>query len=394
MATSSGLPSPVGGTLVQRTDATPDLQALASLPRLTVSKETLIDAEQIATGVFSPATGFMTWEEVNEVLDHYTLGGTDRPWALPIVLQISEEEAKGLEVGASITLAESESVRPKALLEIRDLYRPDLGALCKRWFETDSTEHPGVAAVMAGGPVFIGGPITLFPTQAVASPFQSLILTPAQVREEFTRQGWSTVTAFHTRNVPHRGHEHIHRTIMDRHDMDGLFIHPVIGRKKPKDYQTDIIIKAYRTLIDIHYPKGRVFFSAFNTFSRYAGPREAIFTALCRRNFGCSHFVIGRDHTGVGDFYPSDAAHRLLDRLGSIGIDPIIFSEVAYNHVEECYEELSPEECLQPEIIRLSATKARNLIVKGEHPPEYLMRRDLVNAILAAQERGHLIFVP
>lgn len=369
----SQLAEPNGGRLVHREATAEDLAELPSLDVLRVPATTLMDCEQIAFGTYSPLTGFMDSETLKSVLktNHLPDGA---PWSLPIVLQLDADAAATVSTGQRVALAAAEG-QPTALLDITEIYKPDMNSLCEEFFGTASDGHPGVARVLSGGPVLVGGDVTLI--RPPASPYLHYQLSPAHTRFIFTKLGWTQVVAFHGRNPPHRGHEAIQRMALDRTGADGLYINPVIGPKKPGDFLPDPIMESYQAMLDFGcYPQGRVVLGSFSTYSRYAGPREAVFTALCRKNMGCSHFIIGRDHTGVGDYYSVDANRELFDTMGDIGIEPVFFDPVGYNPVSGEYESAGGAA-----LKSISGTEVRDTLKSGRELPEWFMR-DIVQEVL------------
>ncbi|MEZ4736133.1 MAG: pyruvate kinase [Caldilineaceae bacterium] len=319
---------PHGGRLVHREAGPADLAEVAHLPRLAITERELMDCEQFAYGTYSPLTGFMTQETLEAVLDSYRLPSGE-VWTLPILLQLNNEASVTFAAGDRVALTDEQGT-VHALLDVAEIYRYDLESLAARMYGTTSRNHPGVARLLEQSNCFVSGSVTL--VQPLASPYRHYLLTPAQTRFIFTRLGWSQVVAFHSRNPAHRGHESIQIEALERTGADGIYINPVLGPKKPGDFLPEPILLSYQTLLEFGcYPKGKVVLGSFFTYSRYAGPREAIFTALCRKNMGCSHFIIGRDHTGVGNFYPRHANRELFEALGDIGVKPVFFETVGYN---------------------------------------------------------------
>jgi ATP sulfurylase len=370
---------PHGGRLVHR-EATPaDLSDLERLPRLAISEKELMDCEQFAYGTYSPLTGFMTRETLESVLDTYRLQGGE-VWTLPILLQISSEEAEKLICGGRVALTDDQGT-VHALLDISDIYAYDLENLAARMYGTTSRSHPGVARLMERENCFLGGAVTL--VQPLASSIHHYLLTPAQTRFIFTRLGWSQVVGFHSRNPAHRGHEFIQLHALEQTGADGIYINPVIGPKKQGDFLAEPIMLSYQTLLEFGcYPKGKVVLGSFFTYSRYAGPREAVFTALCRKNMGCSHFIIGRDHTGVGDFYSRNANRELFDSLGDIGVKPVFFDAVGYNSKTDKYE-IEQGQSLS----MISGGQVRDTLRAQKHLPDWFMR-DLVQEVLFEEMRS------
>lgn len=384
---SRALVEPHGGKLVAR--FSPELLGAAlELPRLAATEEALMDAEQIALGAMSPLSGFMGSEELASVLSSLRLPG-GAVWPIPVILDASEEDASRLPDRGDVLLTDGAG-EPRAILRIAEKYRFDRGRLVRDLYGTQDDRHPGVRFARGLKPVFLGGDVTLLARRT--APFKAYELTPWQTRRLFAERGWRRVVGFHTRNVIHRGHEHIQLAALERTGADGLFIHPVIGKKKPGDFTTAAIVRAYELMKERFYPKGKVIFGTFATFSRYAGPREALFTALCRKNFGCSHFIVGRDHTGAGNFYEPDASHRIFDRFPDLGIEPVRFGKVSYSpsrgrHFEE------GEGADHVEASHVSGTEARAMLERGEAPPEWFMRPEISLLLLEAMKRGEKVFV-
>ncbi|MCH2113949.1 MAG: pyruvate kinase [Pirellulales bacterium] len=360
-------------------------EMLAKLPAIEVDLETAMDVEQLAHGVYSPLDGFMTQPELEGVLDENRLPGGD-VWTMPILLQGKSQEFSAYQPGQSIRLVDQRTGESTAILHLEDKYEVDLKSVASRWFGTSDKSHPGVARFMSRGTTILGGPVEyLGPVSVARSPYQ---LTPSQTRMLFDIKGWSKIVAFHTRNVPHRGHEHVIANACERSNADGVLIHPVIGPKKVGDFLPDMILGAYERLIEAAFPNALL--AAFSTYSRYCGPREAVFTALCRKNFGCTHFVIGRDHTGVGDFYAPNQNRELLESLGDIGITPVFFDTVYFSDsLGETVESSSSE----GDFKAISGTKVRELLDAHQPVPEWCMRAEISNWLVEQSESGQPVFV-
>lgn len=378
-----------GGTLVNRVAATPfDPEALGGLPRLRLDATKCTEIAQIGIGTYSPLEGFMGRADLEAVLrDMRLANGT--PWPLPIVLDTSAEQAAGFREGCDVVL-EDERGNALALLHLEDKYGFDREAFASRVFGTLVDEHPGVRMTRAMGPILLAGKITLL--RRPESDIREYQLSPRQVRHVFQERGWSTVMGFHTRNVIHRGHEFIQLEALERENCDGLFVHPVIGLRKPGDFHPRFVIKSYETMIEHFYPSNRVVLAAFSTYSRYAGPREALFTALCRKNYGCSHFIVGRDHTGVGRFYPPDAAQRIFAEFPDLGITAVPCDEVTFSRRQSTYV-YKPAVAEAGEHLSISGTEVRDLFRQGQMPPEWFMRPEISQLILQALQHGEEVFV-
>lgn len=373
------LVEPHGGRLVHREAQAADLADLDAHPTLAVPETVLMDCHQIAMGTYSPLAGFMTRAELEGVLnDHRVPDGS--VWTLPVVLQFGKEEAKHLPSAGRVVLTDV-SGQPQAFLDVTEVYTVDLEQVAGPWFGTASSDHPGVRRLMSGGDHFVAGGVTFI--QRPTTSYAHFELTPVQTRFLFTHKGWSRVVGFHTRNIAHRVHEHIQLSALVSTHADGLYISPVLGPRKTGDFLPGPIMQSYQVLVESGvYPKGKVALGSFATYPRYCGPREAVFTALCRKNMGCSHFIIGRDHAGVGDFYGPESNRALFDRLGDIGVTPVFFEAIGYNPRSGDYEELDRKETLEP----ISGTLMREALRVNRPLPEWFMRpvvRDMLRAELA-----------
>ena len=273
------------------------------------------------------------------------------------------------------------------MLDVSEIYSFDMTAVVRQWFGTDDRNHPGVRHVMDRGNRALAGRVSALPNRAL--PHAQYTLAPSQTRFIFSQKGWSRVVGFHTRNPAHRVHEHIQMAALERSSADGLFISPVIGPKKPGDFLPGPIIESYQALLDFGiYPPGRVVLGSFASYSRYAGPREAVFTALCRKNMGCSHFIIGRDHTGVGDYYAPDANIKLFEKLDGLEIEPLFFDAIGYDAENDDFRPLTSGKTVAP----ISGTEVRERLRKGEALPGWFMR-DVVQDVLArAIAQGEPVF--
>ncbi len=375
---------PHGGQLVNRHATPDDLLDLHGLPTLSVSDRALMDCEQLACGTYSPLTGFMDQATLDSVLtsNHLPSGPV---WTLPVLLQASSDALRTFGMGDRVALTD-ERGDVHALIDVVDIYRRDLDHLAQQMFGTTDRRHPGVMNMLDGSDYFVGGDVTL--VKPLVSPHRHYLLTPTQTRFIFTQLGWSLVVGFHGRNPAHRGHEAIQQMALERTGADGLYINPVLGPKKKGDFLPEPILLSYQTLLEFGcYPKGKVVLGSFFTYPRYAGPREAVFTALCRKNMGCSHFIVGRDHTGVGNYYPKNGIHQLLDQIGDLGIQPIFFETVGFNPASGHYEfdEGQP-------LKMISGTEVRASLRAKKRLPDWFMR-DLVQEVLMAEmESGNSLF--
>lgn len=361
------------------------------LKNIEVDFETLMDIEQIGIGAFSPLQGFMNSENFNSVVNNMRLSnGT--VWTIPILLDIDETTHSKIKEGEKISLKYCGETY--ALLEIEEIYSINKEDNAKKIFGTLDLAHPGVKKFLNMKDYLVGGKITLLKRRE--SKHKVHELTPEQTRKIFAERGWSKVLGFHTRNVPHRSHEYIQIEGLRRGFCDGLFIHPVIGKKKVGDFEAEVIIDTYEKMINDIYPRSKVVLGTFATHSRYCGPREAVFTALVRKNFGCSHFIVGRDHTGVANFYGPNDSHMIFDNFSKeeLGIVPIKFDRVFYSSLdnEHIHE---PESIEHPEEnkLHISGTQARKILEQGKFPPEWFMRPEISKIIVDKIKRGDDVFV-
>lgn len=382
---------PHGGVLVDRMIKSTELANINDYKKLDVDLSVLMDTEQIAIGTFSPITGFMNKEEIDSILFNYRLLN-NIVWPLPIFLQVDEENFNELEIGECVSLTTKKTQETYATLEINDLFKYDLNVLSNKMFGSNDLHHPGVRRLISKGKFFVGGNIHLI--NRIPSDFKYYEFTPGETRTIFEYKGWNRVVGFHTRNVPHRVHEHIQLEALDKFNCDGVFIHPIVGQKKKGDFRHELILKAYDTVINQFYPKGKFLLGAFQSYSRYAGPREAVFTALCRKNYGCSHFIIGRDHTGVGNYYSLYDSHKLLDEIGDIGIKPVIFDTIKYSASQRRYiNEHDVNYDNNEKHLSISGSEARRMFNEGKQPPDWFMRKEVSKMILDNIKSGNEIFV-
>lgn len=385
------LVQPHGNVLVNRVAKS----SIGAEPRhsLSISEEQLMDVEQIAIGAFSPLEGFLKKNDFYSVLDRMRLAN-GLVWTMPIVLQVSHDEAKSLRVGEEVGLRHGKGNDLYAVLHLEEIYPIDKKLTALKIFGTNDESHPGVQSWMRGGEYLLGGKITLFKRRN--SPYSVYELTPSQTRRIFTERGWSKVLAFHTRNVIHRSHEFIQLEGLKRSLCDGLFIHPVIGKKKQGDFEADSIVESYELMIEKFYPKNKVVLCSWPSYSRYGGPREAIFTALVRKNYGCSHFIVGRDHTGVGTFYAPKASHDIFDKFNEeeLGIVPIKFDNVFYSSIkkEHVHEGENPQHSAKGKL-HISGTQAREMLKKGKSLPEWFMRSEISAMLKEKLKKGKTVFV-
>jgi sulfate adenylyltransferase len=368
---------PHGGRLIRRIAAEKTRERILSeaeeFPKVQIREGVAIDLENIAHGVYSPLTGFLRSDEFQSVLDTMRLP-SDLPWSIPIVLDISEKD-KTFEEGDAILLYYKNT--PIARMHVDEIYTYDKKEFAQKVFKTIDSAHPGVAKVYAMGEYLVGGEIELL--NELPNPYERYTLRPVETRVLFKERGWETIVAFQTRNVPHLGHEYLQKSALAF--VDGLFVNPVIGKKKKGDYKDDVILKAYETLFKHYYPRDAAVMAIVRYEMRYAGPREAIHHAIMRKNFGCTHFIVGRDHAGVGNYYGPYEAQEIFQAFPDLGITPMFFKEFFY--CKRCKAIVNERICPHPMEDReyFSGTKIRKMIMEGKVPPEYFMRKEVYETI-------------
>ncbi len=392
---SGNLIEPHGGVLINRYQAMEfSGQELERFKKLYIDEEILMDAELIAFGVYSPLEGFMNEKELDSVLDKMRLP-SGLPWTMPIILTANKKELRGIKNKEVIALVRKQDDQIYATLTVSEIKLLDKSLVCKKWFGTDDKNHPGVARIFAGGEYQIAGQINLLKRRP--SPFKEYELKPVQTRKIFSEKGWAKVVGFHTRNPIHRSHEFIQLHALKNIPADGLFIHPVVGKKKKGDFEAEVIIKVYELMMKKFYPKNKVVFAVYATYSRYAGPREAVFTAICRKNYGCSHFIVGRDHTGVGNYYEPMASQEIFSKFPDLGIVPIFFGKVYYSKGSQTHVIEGTMEDKEEDRASISGTEVREIFMSGKKPPEWLMRPQIAEEILKLnkefKKEGKSIFV-
>ncbi|GAB4215000.1 MAG: sulfate adenylyltransferase [Synechococcales cyanobacterium] len=384
---ASHLIAPHGGTLINRI-ATPEQQAeilsrLATLTRVAVPERVQSDVVMIAIGGFSPLTGFMGQADYLGVVKEMHLSN-GLAWAVPVTLPVSTELAARLSEGQEIAL-ETESGTVFAVMTLREKFTYDKALEAQHVYRTTDEKHPGVAVVYSQGDVYLAGDITLL--QRDPHPlFPSYQLDPQASRQLFEEKGWKTVVGFQTRNPIHRAHEYITKSALEI--VDALFLHPLVGATKSDDIAADVRMRCYEVLMEKYYPKDRVVLAINPSAMRYAGPREAIFHALIRKNYGCTHFIVGRDHAGVGDYYGTYDAQYIFDEFqpGELGIMPLKFEHAFYCTVTQSMATAKTSPSRPDQRIHLSGTKVRELLRKGEVPPPEFSRPEVARLLAEAMK--------
>jgi len=369
--------APHGGYLVDRRGPRPD--NVDSLEQVALTSRELSDLDMLASGALSPLEGFMGRDDYERVLEEMRLA-KGIPWALPVCLAVDHQPQ-----GDEVTLTD-EAGKPFAVLEVDETYEYDKEREARNAFRTTDEAHPGVARLYAQKPLYLAGKVTVF--ERAQPAFPQLALDPAETRAAFAERGWKRVVGFQTRNPIHRAHEYLTKGALET--VDGLLIHPLVGDTKSDDVPAATRVECYRVLLENYYPQGRVVLSAFPAAMRYAGPREAIWHAICRKNYGCSHFIVGRDHAGVGDYYGTYDAQLIFDEFEphELDIEPMFFEHAFWCKV--CGQMATPKTCPHggDDHVFLSGTKVRELLANGELPPVEFSRPEVAEVLIEAYRRA------
>lgn len=356
-----------------------------SLPVVRMSSREASDLVMLATGAFSPLTGFMGREDYLGVVERMRLeDGT--LWPIPVTLTVTEERASGIGAGQEVALLDGESGELMGLMEVRDVFRYDRAREAREVFRTTDSRHPGVERLLAQGGVCLGGPVTALSEGRYPREFPEFA-RPAETRRAFEELGWRIVAAFQTRNPMHRSHEYLVKVALEV--SDGVLIHPVVGALKAGDIPADVRMRCYKALIERYFPAGRVLLRVYPMEMRYGGPREAVLHAIVRQNYGCSHLIVGRDHAGVGDFYGPFDAQQIFDELpeGSLRIRPLKMDVTFW--CRSCGAMASPRSCPHgpADHLSISGTELRRMLSGGRKPPEEFSRPEVLD-ILVDYYRG------
>ena len=379
--------APHGVELINRI-ATPEqkqefLDKADFLPVVQLDERAVSDLEMIAIGAFSPLTGFMEQADYDRVVTDMRLAN-GLPWSIPITLCVEEAIAESLTEGGLVRL-DDPTGKFIGVLQLTQKYHYDKTREAINVYGTDDAKHPGVEVLYNQGSVNLAGPIWLL--QRDSHPqFPNYQIDPAQSRQMFKEKGWKTIVGFQTRNPIHRAHEYIQKTAMET--VDGLFLHPLVGATKDDDIPADVRMRCYEIILEHYYPTDRVILAINPAAMRYAGPREAIFHAIVRKNYGCTHFIVGRDHAGVGDYYRTYDAQHIFDQFESaeLGIVPMKFEHAFYCTRTESMATTKTSPSSPSERVHLSGTKVREMLRRGELPPPEFSRPEVAAELAKAMK--------
>ncbi len=379
---------PHGGKLVNKIISEKDKKILKekmfTFKSIKLNKRQISDLEMIATGAFSPLEGFMDKEDYENVLHNMRLAN-GLVWSIPITLAVNKDEAKCLEEGEDISLLD-EFGTMLAVLHLKEIYSYDKELEAEKVYRTEDPKHPGVNTLYSQGGIILSGEISVL-EKPKHTEFIQYYLTSKETRKIFNEKGWKTVVGFQTRNPIHRAHEYIQKCALEI--FDGLFLHPIVGQTKADDISAEVRMKCYEVLLEKYYPKGRVVLAINPASMRYAGPREAIFHALVRKNYGCTHFIVGRDHAGVGNYYGTYDAQKIFLEFKpeELGIIPLFFEHTFY--CRKCGNMASRKTCPHgiEERIMFSGTKVREMLQEEEMPPLEFTRPEIAKILIEGRKK-------
>ncbi len=351
---------------------------------LQVSADAALEISNIGHGAFAPLKGFMVEGDYRKVVETMRLSDGS-PWTIPVTLDVPEGQITEVLTAGEVILVDDTQTE-LAKLTVQDIFKVDFPSDLKHIYGTDDPSHPGVAKESSRSPYRVGGRIEVLNLRSAM--FDEYGLTPKQCQERFKANGWKTIVGFQTRNPPHLAHEYLQRVSLEI--FDGLLLHPLIGWKKADDFSPEAVVRAYEVMVKKVYPENRALLATLETPMRYAGPREAVFHAIVRRNYGCTHFIVGRDHAGVGGFYDRYAAHRLCEQFDDLGIEILKMHGPFF--CERSQMIVTEKTCVYGDEFKLevSGTKMRAMLSSGERPPVDYMRAEIADELIELGRQGKL----